>query len=64
MALTCPSGRKSSGADADGDLERDCWRAGRVVVVLLATLGSVGIPLEGLAFMLVLTVSSTWRVLR
>lgn len=33
-------------------------------VVLLATLGSVGIPLEGLAFIAVLTVSSTWRVLR
>lgn len=31
MALTCPSGGNHSGADADGDLERDCWRAGRVV---------------------------------
>ncbi|STI20335.1 glutamate/aspartate:proton symporter [Escherichia coli] len=29
-------------------------------VVLLATLGSVGIPLEGLRLLLVLTVSSTW----
>lgn len=39
-----------TGADADGDVERDCRRAGVSFVVLLATLGSVGIPLEGLAF--------------
>ncbi|MCS5932166.1 cation:dicarboxylase symporter family transporter [Klebsiella pneumoniae subsp. pneumoniae] len=38
------------GADPDGDLEGIAGVPGVSFVVLLATLGSVGIPLEGLAF--------------
>ncbi len=64
MALTCPLAGNHSGADADGDLERDCWLPGVSFVVLLATLGSVGIPLKVWRLLPVLTVSSIWRVLR
>ena len=39
-----------AGADADGDLKGIAGVPGVSFVVLLATLGSVGIPLEGPAF--------------
>ncbi len=63
MALTFHLAGNHSGTDADGDLERDCGVPGVSFVVLLATLGSVGIPWKVWRLLPVLTVSSTWRVL-
>ncbi len=62
MALPVHLAGNHSGADADGDLERDAGVPGVSFVVLLATLGSVGIRWKAWRLLLVLTVSSTWRV--
>ncbi len=48
--MTSLSGRRLPGADPDGDLERDRRRAGRLLRGAAGHPGSVGIPLEGLAF--------------